>query len=106
LLMGAHGGIGSFYNIAPKLILDIFESAKRNDWTQARRHQDRINDLITITLRYPPIPALKAILGWNGIACGASLGPVGRIAASDESRLREELEIAGFDFASELQAVS
>ncbi len=106
LLMGAHGGIGSFYNIVPRLLLDIFEAAGRNDWIAARLYQDRLNDLITITLRYPMLPALKAMLSWKGIDCGVSLGPVARLSANQDSSLRAELDTAGFDLAREFQAAS
>src|SRR5882724_7375906 len=36
LLMGACGGIGSFYNLAPELFLHVWRAARRGAWHEAR----------------------------------------------------------------------
>ncbi|MBO0800212.1 MAG: dihydrodipicolinate synthase family protein, partial [Blastocatellia bacterium] len=69
LLFGADGGIGSFYNLIPGLFLQLWELARTGCWDEMREFQQTINDFITITLRYPLFPALKAMLGWTGIDC-------------------------------------
>jgi len=96
LLFGADGGIGSFYNIAPQLFIDLWYLAREKKYEAALRLQKVINELITITCRYPLFPALKTILGWIGIDCGPCLGPR-RAALTDAEaqRLRAELEAAG-----------
>ena len=95
LLMGATGGIGSFYNVAPELFLEVYGLAREGLFTEARRVQDRINDLITIVLRFPMIPALKAMLEWRGLPCGPSL--TARPLSIEECRdLRSSLEQGGF----------
>jgi len=53
LLMGASGGIGSFYNLIPQLFVDVYTFARTGQWEEARRVQDRINELIRITSRFP-----------------------------------------------------
>ena len=73
LLMGAHGGIGSFYNLVPDLFCEVYDLARAGRWTEAREVQDRINRLMSIVLRYPLVPAIKAMLEWEGIPCGPSL---------------------------------
>lgn len=96
LLMGACGGIGSFYNVAPELFLETYRLARAGQFVEARRTQDRINDLITIVLRFPIIPALKAMLGWRGLDCGPSL--TARALTGEESgQLRSALQQAGFE---------
>ncbi len=95
LLMGACGGIGSFYNVAPELFLETYRLAREGRFVEARRMQDRINDLISIVIRFPMIPALKAVLAWRGIPCGPSL--TSRALTADEShQLRGAMEQAGF----------
>ena len=37
LLMGADGGIGTFYNVIPHLFVDVYQRARRGDWEGARR---------------------------------------------------------------------
>lgn len=96
LLMGADGGIGSFYNIVPKLFVDLYNSARSGDWVAARATQERINLLITIVLAYPLFPALKRILAWQGIDCGLCMAPRQPLTTDLESRLHSELLEAKF----------
>jgi N-acetylneuraminate lyase len=96
LLLGADGGIGSFYNVIPELFLQLWRLAQEGRWSETRALQARINEFITITLRYPLFPALKSILGWAGIDCGPCLAPRRQSLSADESaRLRDELTSAG-----------
>jgi N-acetylneuraminate lyase len=96
LLLGADGGIGSFYNVIPGLFLELWDLARAGRWAEMKDLQERINDFITITLRYPLFPALKAILGWTGIECGPCLGPRRQFLTDAESAcLRDELTCAG-----------
>jgi N-acetylneuraminate lyase len=97
LLMGASGGIGTFYNILPELFVSVYQNAQRGDWIAAREAQDRINHIIRITLRYPLFPAVKQILLWSGIDCGPCIRPRGTITAALAEQLRHELEAAGMD---------
>jgi N-acetylneuraminate lyase len=96
LLMGACGGIGSFYNVVPDLFLDTYRLAREGRFADARRMQDRINDLITIVLRFPMIPALKAMLGWRGLPCGPSL-TARALTVEETGQLQSALEQAGFE---------
>jgi N-acetylneuraminate lyase len=96
LLLGADGGIGSFYNVIPELFLQLWRLAQEGRWDETRALQARINEYITITLRYPLFPALKTILGWAGIDCGPCLAPRRQSLSADErARLRDELTSAG-----------
>jgi len=96
MLMGADGGIGSFYNIAPGLFVDLYNAARAGDWPRARATQDRINLLIAIVLEYPLFPALKRILAWQGIDCGNCAAPRQPLTGEQESSLHRELTAAGF----------
>jgi len=96
LLLGADGGIGSFYNVIPESFMRLWMLARASRWDETRALQARINEFITITLRYPLFPALKAILGRVGIDCGPCLAPRRQSLSADESaRLRDELTSAG-----------
>jgi N-acetylneuraminate lyase len=96
MLMGASGGIGSFYNLAPELFVEVWRHSRECRFAEARRVQDRINDLIRIVLAVPMLPAIKTILGWSGIACGPCFAPRRALSREEEERLRSELEKAGF----------
>lgn len=73
LLMGARGGIGSTYNLAPELYVALYRHALRGEWEQARQLQKIVNQLIQVLLNYPFLPALKAALGRAGFECGPAL---------------------------------
>ena len=96
LLMGANGGIGSFYNIAPDLFVDVYRKAHAADWAGARAVQERINQLISIVIGYPLFPAIKQIVAWQGIDCGICVAPRRPLSLDEQSRLRRDLTDAGF----------
>ncbi len=96
LLMGASGGIGSFYNLVPEMFVEVYAHAAAGRWPEARATQGRINELIELTLRYPCFPAVKAILGWSGIDCGHCLGPRRSLTEEERSSLREALRASRF----------
>ena len=95
-LMGANGGIGSFYNLVPELFLQVYELTESGRWKEARAIQDRINELIEIVLRFPGIPAIKTVLAWSGIDCGQCLKPRRALNAAEESQLRTLLSQSSF----------
>jgi N-acetylneuraminate lyase len=95
LLMGADGGIGTFYNVLPELFVEVYRLALEGDWESARRVQYRINTAIEIVLRFPLFPAIKEILGWRGIECGPCIAPRGPLAPDQAADLRRQFEAAG-----------
>ena len=97
LLMGACGGIGSFYNVAPELFVRLYRAARDGQWDEARGLQQRINVLIRLTLAFPLFPAIKQMLAWSGIDCGACLAPRARLDADQQRALNAALVAAGFE---------
>jgi len=96
LLMGANGGIGSFYNIIPQLFVDVYACARAGQWEEARRAQDQINELIRITSRFPNVSAMKTILKWRGYDCGRCIAPHENLTESGELQLRELVKQSSF----------
>lgn len=96
LLMGACGGIGTFYNLVPELFVEIYSLSQSGRWTEARAVQARVNELIELTIRYPCFPAVKTILGWNGIDCGQCLEPRRRLTQDEQRGLRQALLASSF----------
>jgi len=95
LLMGADGGIGTFYNIIPHMFVDVYERARRGDWEGARAVQDGINTVVRITLQFPGFPAIKEILRWRGIDCGPCIRPRGGLTPQQAAELRRQLDECG-----------
>ncbi|MBS1859602.1 MAG: dihydrodipicolinate synthase family protein [Acidobacteria bacterium] len=100
LLMGAAGGIGSFYNLVPELCVEVWEASRRGAWSEARAAQDRINRLIAAVLKFPMISAIKKLLEWSGVPCGGALPPRRALSPLEEAALRAEVAAAGFDPAA------
>ncbi len=100
LLMGADGGIGSFYNLVPELFVELYNQARGGDWKAARQSQDRINELIELTLRFPMLAAIKTMLSWSGIPCGRPIAPHAALTSQHESSLREALRQSSFSEAA------
>lgn len=96
LLMGADGGIGTFYNLLPDSFVEIYTAARAGRWDGARAAQQRVNSLIRIALGFPMFPAVKQMLLWSGLDCGPCLPPRGRLDAGQQERLRGALIDAGF----------
>lgn len=92
LLMGAHGGIGSTYNLMPELFVKLAGQAAAGQWKEAVETQDRINALIKLLLFFPFLPALKKVLAWQGFDCGAAVAPRAGLSSDQEELLR-----LGFD---------
>jgi N-acetylneuraminate lyase len=92
LLMGAGGGIGTFYNLVPELFLQIYQSARSGEWDEARRAQDQVNELIRITLQFPMLSAVKTMLKWQGFDCGQCLAPRQNLTQVQERQLRGLIE--------------
>jgi N-acetylneuraminate lyase len=96
LLMGADGGIGTFYNLVPELFVQIYTAAVGGRWEEARVAQQRVNALISITLQFPLFPAVKQILAWSGLDCGTCLPPRAPLTLEQQRSLQERLVEAGF----------
>lgn len=96
LLMGAHGGIGSFYNLTPELFVSVYDHARAGRWAEARAVQDRINDLIRTVLAFPMLAAIKRLLTLSGIDCGIPVAPRRALTPEEDSALCAAVAREGF----------
>ncbi len=96
LLMGACGGIGSFYNLVPELFVALYRAATAGQWEAARQIQSRINELISLTLKFPLFPAMKTMLTWSGIDGGTVLAPRRPLTEAEADRLAAALATSSF----------
>ncbi|WP_321471189.1 dihydrodipicolinate synthase family protein [uncultured Paludibaculum sp.] len=96
LLVGAEGGIGTFYNLVPELVVAIYNHARNHQWDEANSLQTKLNALIRLTLNYPMLPAVKQILAWRGFPVGPCVAPRLGLTALQEATLRDELAALGY----------
>ncbi|MGI9353936.1 MAG: dihydrodipicolinate synthase family protein [Rhizobiaceae bacterium] len=92
LAMGMVGGIGSTYNLMPRVYLGIFNSVMSGDMANARQLQSIANDVIDELLRISPgvVPGIKHGLKMLGFDMGEARRPFLPIEA-DTSRFEELL---------------
>lgn len=96
LAMGADGGIGSFYNVAPELFVKLWRLTRQGEWEQARIVQQQINEIIAIGLRFPVHPAVKSMVARRGIDCGGCLPPRHTLTNEEEARLDQLIATSEF----------
>src|SRR5262245_22937557 len=97
LSMGAHGAIGSTYNIMPATFAALYQAVQSGDLATAQELQFRANQVIKALLTAPLFGGLKAILSARGYACGAPRRPQRPLSAAERQRLFVAIEAAGLD---------
>lgn len=100
LLMGADGGIGSTYNVAPQLYAELFRHTRRGEWDRAVALQRQINEMIRTLLRFPLVPAIKQVVTWMGIDCGQAIAPRRPLTQDETANLRKAFDSLGLRFAA------
>ena len=95
LVMGARGAVPATGNIAPRLVVEIYEAFQRGDLEASRRTQLRLNPVrLTLTLGTAP-GGVKAALALLGMSIGPSRSPVAPLSAEKQQRMRAALAEAG-----------
>lgn len=91
LLMGASGGIGTFYNLMPEEFVRLYRCACEGRWEETRAIQREVNVVIRTTIQYPIFPAIKAILSWMDLDCGECLPPRRTLTSRQAEELHAKL---------------
>lgn len=97
LSMGADAGIGSTYNIAPKLFTQIYNSFKSGDITAAQEAQFKANKLIELLLQFGVVCGIKDILDMLGFDCGYQVYPQKRFHADERDTFHAALKSIHFE---------
>jgi N-acetylneuraminate lyase len=95
LVMGAHGGIGTTYNLVPELFVDLYAAWTAGDLQKAQQLQYQIDRIILVIRKFGVIPAVKAALRLRGLDCGGPRAPLLPLAPEAMDQLERELEQAG-----------
>jgi 4-hydroxy-tetrahydrodipicolinate synthase len=95
LLFGAKGAVPATGNIAPQLLVAIYESWKAGDHAAAMAAQLKLNPVrLSLTLGTAP-GGVKAALQLLGTPIGPSRGPVAPLPADKLEKMRTALRAAG-----------
>ena len=97
LALGATGAIGSTFNYAPGLYLNIVAAFNAGDLDTARGLQDRSMDLVRVLGRHGGgVRCGKAIMKLAGLNCGQCRPPLAKVSADEAGAIRADLERIGF----------
>lgn len=99
LVMGADGGIGSFYNIMPAGFAGVYDNYKKGNIQEAVEIQWKIDYYIAIIKKYicpANQPALKSILKEMGINCGTVKPPILPLKDTVVREMIDDLKRNGF----------
>src|SRR5438094_8784637 len=95
LLFGARGAVPATANIAPALLVEIYEAFRRGDLEASKAAQLRLNP-IRLSLTFGTAPGgVKAALTLLGRSIGPSRSPVAPLSAEKLQKMRALLEQAG-----------
>ena len=95
LMMGACGAVPATGNIAPRLLVEIYERFRKGDLEGSKAAQRRLNPVrLALTLGTPP-GGVKAALAVLGMSLGPSRAPVGPLSPEKEKKMRAALAEAG-----------
>jgi N-acetylneuraminate lyase len=67
LQFGAHGGIGTTYNVMPELILQVAKLCREGRFPEAVAAQKKANDVIEPLIAAHGVASTKQILYWQGL---------------------------------------
>ena len=99
LSVGADGGIGTTYNIVPKLPAKIYENFQKGDMKTALEYQNKLNAFIKVMLGFVRGRGLgywKAALTLLGYDMGYTVFPSTPVSEADLQELKEKLTEINF----------
>jgi 4-hydroxy-tetrahydrodipicolinate synthase len=95
LMMGVHGAVPATANLAPALLVEIYETFQRGDLQASKAAQLRLNPLrLALTLCTPP-GAVKAALKLLGTSIGPCRRPIADLTPDKVSKMEAALRAAG-----------
>ncbi len=94
--LGVRGAVGSSYNFCAPLHLQAIAALEKADWATVQQLQYRVVQWIELLARYDYMAAAKFCLECQGVPLGPARLPLRNLTAEAKSRLRAELEAAGF----------
>ena len=96
LAMGVQAAVGSTYNFAPELYLELIEAFKMGDIAKARDLQSQSVDMINILVSSCGRSGLKAAMTLSGIHCGRHRLPISDPTPEQLNKMKQQLSDAGF----------
>ena len=101
LVMGAHGGIGSTYNLMPEWFSNLYGAYINGDLKTAQECQYKINKVIGVLIKYGVngvVKSTKAALELKGYDIGNAAAPAISMPEKQKQDMKQELTALGIIF--------
>lgn len=101
LALGATGAVGSTYNYAARIYLEVMAAFERGDLVAARAAQFRAQRFVATLIKYGGgVVGGKALMALCGLDCGPVRSPLASVPPAALAAFERELRAGGFfDFA-------
>ncbi len=96
LAVGAIGAVGSTYNYAAPLYLDIIDAFNRGDQETVSALMNKVIALIRVLVEYGGVAAGKAAMALHGIDLGDPRQPIRALTAEQKEDVVAKMQAAGF----------
>lgn len=96
LAVGAQGAIGSTYTFAAPIYLKVMELFRQGKLQEAAAMQLNAVNMVRELVKYPPIPAQRAIMKMEGFELGTCRLPLVALTAEEEQKFKSSLEEIDF----------
>ncbi len=104
LILGSKGAVGSTYNYAAPLYLDLIKAFEEGDFGRANTLQQKSIDMITLLGKYGGIATGKAYMKLVNIDCGEFRLPVDNMNQDNFVEFQQEVDALNFEsFKSRIQ---
>lgn len=106
LILGSNGAVGSTYNYAAPLYIDLMEAFDRGEMARARDLQQRSIDMISLLGKYGGIATGKAYMKIIGLDCGEFRLPVMNMEAEQFLQFEKDVSDLNFEqFSSKIPTI-
>lgn len=96
LAVGAKGAIGSTYTFAAPLYLKVMQLYQEGKAEEAAAMQLNSVNMVRCLVKYPPIPAQRAIMKMEGLELGKCRLPLVPLSEAEEAQFKASLEAIDF----------
>ena len=91
LAVGASSAVGSTYNYAAALYLEMIQAFKQGNLSRARQQAQESVQLVETLLNYGVLAAGKALMGLHGVDCGPPRKPMTPLSPQRKSQLLDDI---------------
>jgi N-acetylneuraminate lyase len=95
LALGAHGAVGSTYNLMPEIFTELFASSRKGEMDKVQKLQARANRFIKLMVGDSGLPVLKFALEQVGIECNGCRKPLRSVTEEEKALIRETIKAVG-----------